>query len=210
MTADRPTVFLVDDDPGVLKALTLLLETSDYEVRAFSSPKDFLAQHDPSIPGCAIFDVAMPDQDGLALQQSLAQDKIIRPIIFITGFGNIPTSVQAMKAGAIDFLTKPISDKQLLDAVRHATALDGEDRRRRQELQSIDARLAKLTPREYEVLTHVIAGKLNKQIAYEIGTVLNTVKTHRSRAMEKLDAKSVAELVRIAEKAGVRPASGRR
>jgi FixJ family two-component response regulator len=207
MTGDRSTIFLVDDDPGVLKALTTLLVTSGYDVRSYSSAREFLSQHDAAVPGCAVFDVAMPDLDGLELQASLAKENVERPIIFITGFGDIPTSVRAMRAGAVDFLTKPVSEDQLLDAVARATEKDAEARKRHQELKSINAQLATLTRREHEVLSHVLAGRLNKQIAHELGTVLNTIKIHRSRVMKKLGAKSVAELFKIAQQIGIQPAS---
>ncbi|MBT1514452.1 response regulator [Bradyrhizobium sp. SRL28] len=206
MIESQLTVFLVDDDPGVLKALAVLLTESGFDVRAFSTPHEFLSQHDPSVPGCAVLDVAMPGLDGLELQASLATGKLDRPVIFITGVGDVPTSVRAMKAGAIDFLTKPVSDDELLAAIARATEKDAESRTRHKELQSINERLAKLTPREREVLTHVIAGRLNKQIAHDLGLVLNTVKIHRGRVMEKMGVKSVAELVRHAELAGVRAA----
>src|SRR5262245_10478213 len=209
MTDSPATVFLVDDDAGVLKSLTILLAASGYGVRTFSSAQEFLSRHDPSVPGCAIFDVAMPDLDGLELQASLLHENVERPVIFITGFGDIPTSVRAMKAGAVDFLTKPVSDEQLLEAVARAIERDAGARKRGQELQSIKAQVAKLTPREREVLAHVIAGRLNKQIAHDLGTVVNTIKVHRSRVMEKLGVRSVAELVRVAEQAGVRPTSGK-
>jgi FixJ family two-component response regulator len=204
MTECRPTVFLVDDDPGVLKALTVLLAAAGFDIRSFASAQEFLSQHDAAVPGCAVLDVAMPDLDGLQLQASLLEKSIERPVIFITGFGDVPTSVRAMKAGAVDFLTKPVSDDQLLEAVARATERDAEARKRDQELQSINALLAKLTPREREVLTHVIAGQLNKQIAHDLGLVLNTVKVHRGRVMEKMGVKSVAELVRLADRVGVR------
>ena len=206
MTANRLTVFLVDDDPGVLKALTTLLFESGFDVRAFSSPQEFLSRHDPAVPGCAVFDVAMPGLDGLELQAALASGNTDRPVIFITGVGDVPTSVRAMKAGAIDFLTKPVSDADLLGAIVRAAEKDAAARKRHNELKSINERLASLTPREREVLTHVIAGRLNKQIAYDLGLVLNTVKVHRGRVMEKMGVVSVAELVRIAERVGVRAA----
>src|SRR5262245_33379674 len=162
MIASASTVFLVDDDPGVIRALGILLQAAGYEVRSFSSAREFLSRHDPSVPGCAVFDVAMPDLDGLELQASLLKEQVERPVIFITGYGDIPTSVRAMKAGAVDFLTKPVTDEHLLDAIERAIARDAEARKASHELELIKAQLAKLTPREYEVLTHVIAGKLNK------------------------------------------------
>jgi FixJ family two-component response regulator len=205
MTKSRLTVFLVDDDPGVLKALTTLLIASDFEVRPFSTPQEFLSQHDPSVPGCAVFDVAMPGLDGLELQACLASGSTDRPVIFITGVGNVPTSVRAMKAGAIDFLTKPVRDEELLGAIARAMEKDAVSRKQHKELDSINERLTKLTPREREVLTHVIAGRLNKQIAHNLGLVLNTVKVHRGRVMEKMEVRSVAELVHLAERVGIRP-----
>src|SRR5262245_61904024 len=175
------TVFIVDDDPGVVKALSRRLRQKGYDIVAYTSPQEFLAQHDPVIPGCALLDVAMPALDGLELQQALTAGGSNRPVIFITGAGNIPTSVRAMRAGAIDFLTKPVADKDLLDAIGRAEQKDTEARRRQCELADINSRMATLTPREREVLTHVIAGRLNKQIAGDLGIVEQTIKVHRSR-----------------------------
>lgn len=203
MTDTRFTVFLVDDDDGVLKAVSRLLGTRGYEVRLFASSQAFLAEHDPSIPGCAVFDVSMPGLDGLELQQELTIGGSQRPIIFLTGKGDIPTSVRAMRAGAIDFLTKPVRDADLLAAIAHAEKDDASTRKRNAELKSINARLALLTPREREVMAHVITGRLNKQIAGDLGTVEKTVKVHRGRVMEKMGVRSVADLVRLAERAGI-------
>jgi FixJ family two-component response regulator len=197
------TIFLVDDDAGVLKALSRLLRARGYEVRSFASPQEFLACHDAAVPGCAVLDVAMPGLDGLALQQKLTAEGSHRPVIFITGKGDIPTSVRAMKAGAIDFLTKPISDNDLLEAIARAQEQDAKSRRSHAELASIQAKITTLTPREREVLTHVITGRLNKQIAGDLGTVEKTIKVHRGRVMEKLGVRTVADLVRLAEKAGI-------
>jgi FixJ family two-component response regulator len=200
---DKFTVFLVDDDPGVLKALARLLRARGYDVRAYASPREFLARHDAAVAGCAVLDVAMPDLDGLALQQALAAGEAHRPIIFITGKGDVPTSVRAMKAGAVDFLTKPVRDAILLEAVARAVAEDARLRKTHAELAAIETKLATLTPREREVLTHVVAGRLNKQIAGDLGTVEKTIKVHRSRMMEKLGVRTVADLVRMAERAGI-------
>jgi FixJ family two-component response regulator len=201
---ERPfTIFLVDDDPGVLKALSRLLRARGYDVQAFSSPQAFLADHDASIPGCAVLDVSMPGLDGLELHQALTAEGSQRPIIFLTGKGDIPTSVRAMRAGAIDFLTKPVNDDSLLAAISRAEKDDARVRGANAELDSINARFAVLTPREHEVMTHVIAGRLNKQIAGDLGTVEKTIKVHRGRVMEKLGVRSVADLVRLAEKAGI-------
>jgi FixJ family two-component response regulator len=145
----------------------------------------------------------MPDLDGLELQQALTAEGSHRPVIFITGKGDIPTSVRAMKAGAIDFLTKPVSDQVLLEAIARATEQDVKSRQNHAELASIRARIGTLTPREREVLTHVVAGRLNKQIAGDLGTAEKTIKVHRSRMMEKLEVRTVADLVRMAEKAGI-------
>ena len=202
MSGSAFTVFLVDDDAGVLKALSRVLRARGYEVRPYASPQAFLADHDPAAPGCAVLDVAMPGLDGLALQQALTAEETHRPVIFITGRGDIPTSVRAMKAGAIDFLTKPVSDTALVEAIARARAQDAKAREARFELDAITAKLARLTPREREVLSHVVAGKLNKQIAGDLGTVEKTIKVHRSRMMEKLGVRTVADLVRLAEKAG--------
>lgn len=198
-------IFLVDDDPSVLKALTRMLSTHGYEVRAFSSPTEFLAQHDQSIPGCAILDVSMPGLDGIELQAALKAGGIERPVIFITGVGDIPVSVQAMKAGAIDFLTKPVKSRQLLAAIALAAEKEAQALELRSEMASVSDRVSRLTPREREVLTHVIAGQLNKQIAADLGTVEKTIKLHRSRVMQKMGVRSVADLVRIAERAGIQP-----
>jgi FixJ family two-component response regulator len=203
MTDSVFTVFLVDDDAGVLKALARLLQTRGFEVRLFTSPQAFLADHDASVPGCAVLDVSMPDLDGLALQQAMTAGGSQRPVIFLTGKGDIPTGVRAMRAGAIDFLTKPVNDADLLAAIARAKKEDSEIRSANASLDSINARLAMLTPREREVMTHVIAGRLNKQIAGDLGTVEKTVKVHRGRVMNKLGVRSVADLVRLAERAGI-------
>jgi FixJ family two-component response regulator len=203
MSASGFTVFLVDDDEGVLKALSRLLRTWGYEVRTFTSPRDFLAEHDPTIPGCAVLDLLMPGLDGLQLQEALHAGGVERPVIFVSGGGDIPTSVRAMRAGAVDFLTKPVNDDALLAAIARAQAVEARARTDRDELAAIKARVAKLTPREREVLTHVVAGRLNKQIAGELGTVEKTIKVHRGRMMEKMGVRSVADLVRLAERAGI-------
>lgn len=198
------TVFLVDDDAPVRKALSRMLVARGHDVRAFASAQEFLAQHDPAIPGCAVFDLAMPGLDGLALQRILGESGDQRPIIFITGRGDIQTSVSAMKAGAVDFLTKPLRDQHLLDAIARAQEADTAAREARAARAEVQAKINTLTPREHEVLTHVVAGKLNKQIAADLGTVEKTVKVHRGRMMEKLGVRTVADLVRLAERAGIR------
>jgi FixJ family two-component response regulator len=197
------TVFIVDDDARVIKALSRVMRVKGYNVRAYTSPQEFLAGHDVTVPGCAVLDVAMPGLDGLELQRALTTGGSHRPVIFITGRGDIPTSVRAMKAGAVDFLTKPVSNADLLAAIARAQEHDAKSREVQADLAAINTRVATLTPREREVLTHVIAGRLNKQIAYDLGTVEKTIKFHRSAVMKKLGVRTVADLVRMAEKAGV-------
>jgi FixJ family two-component response regulator len=197
-------VFLVDDDTHVLKALTRLLRAKGYDTEAFASPQEFLARHDADIPGCAILDVAMPALDGLALQQALTEGgEQQRPLIFLSGKGDIPTGIRAMKAGAIDFLTKPVREADLLDAIARAHDDDTTRRQRRAELAAAQAKIATLTRREREVLSHVVTGQLNKQIAADLGIVEKTIKVHRGRVMEKLGVRSVADLVRLVEKVGM-------
>jgi FixJ family two-component response regulator len=198
------TVFLVDDDAGVVKALSRLLRAKGYDVRPFASAEEFLEGHDSAVAGCAVFDVAMPGLDGLALQQIFTARGNRRPVIFLTGKGDIPKSVRAMKAGAIDFLTKPVNDRTLLDAIARAEGVDAKTRQTSAEVAAIEAKIATLTPREREVLTHVIAGRLNKQIAGDLGTVEKTIKVHRGRMMEKLGVHTIVDLVRLAEKAGIK------
>src|ERR1043165_4207660 len=197
------TIFLVDDDAGVLKALSRLLRAKGHDVRPFGSPREFLAQHDAAVPGCAVLDVSMPGLDGLELEQALMAGGPDRQVIFITGVGDIPTSVRAMRAGAIDFLTKPVDEKELLAAIARAERRDHEARQDYAEVTAIQARVKTLTPREREVMTHVVAGRLNKQIAGDLGTVEKTIKVHRGRVMEKMGVRTVADLVRLAEKVGI-------
>ena len=197
------TVCLVDDDLSVLSALSRFLRGKGYDVRGFSLAQDFLDQHDPSNPGCAILDLSMPGLDGFSLQQALTDGGAPWPVIFLTGKGDIPASVRAMRAGAIDFLTKPARKEDLLLAISRAKAWDVQVRQARAELAAVQSMIAKLTPREREVLSHVVAGRLNKQIAGDLGTVEKTIKFHRSRMMRKLGVRTVADLVRLAEKAGI-------
>jgi FixJ family two-component response regulator len=197
------TVYLVDDNANTLKALSRLLSAKGYDARPFVSAEEFLTHHDPAVPGCAIFDLSMPGLNGLELQQVLASGGAQRLIIFLTGKGNIPDSVRAMKAGAIDFLTKPVRKNDLLQAVSRAQEVDAQARQAGIELAAAKAKIASLTPREREVLSHVVAGRLNKQIAGDLGTVEKTIKFHRSRIIQKLGVRTVADLVRLAEKAGI-------
>jgi FixJ family two-component response regulator len=206
MMTPPPAVFIVDDDSAVLKSLARLLRSARLNVMAFGSPQEFLERHDPRAPGCLVLDLAMPGLNGLELQAALTVKGSAIPIIFLTGHGDIPTSVQAMKRGALDFLTKPVNDGDLLKAVQVAIEKDRIARLASAELEDIQARLDSLTPREREVLTHVVSGQLNKQTAADLGIVEKTIKIHRARVMEKMKVESLAELVRLTEKAGIRAA----
>ena len=199
------TVFIVDDEPQVLRALSRFVTAVGYPSRTFSSAREFLTDHDPLAPGCAVIDVVMPDIDGLRLQAILSAGHIDRPIIFITGRGDITTSVRAMKAGAIDFLTKPVHAEDLIAAIERAREVQAKNLQARIEIGSIQARLTTLTPRERQVLPYVVAGSLNKQIAGEFGTSEKTIKVHRARMMRKLGIRTVQDLVRLAGRAGIEP-----
>jgi FixJ family two-component response regulator len=203
MSAEVNTVFVVDDDPPILKALGRLLRQAGFEVRAFLSSQAFLEEHDPAIPGCALLDVSIAGMNGLELQQALIASGCARPVIFLTAWGDIPMSVRAMQAGAVNFLTKPARAEDLIGAVRVAIEKDGAARRVHAELQAIKQRMESLTSRESEVLRFVIAGRLNKQIAGDLGIAEKTIKVHRARMMEKMDVRSVADLVRLAAKGGM-------
>ena len=200
MTDLSPTVFVVDDYAPVRRSIARLLHSAGFAVAVFASAEEFLAQYDPQIVGCLVLDLGMPALNGLELQHILAKAGSLLPIIFLTGTADIPKSVQAMKHGASDFLTKPVNDEDLLAAVRVAIQKDRDRRREQTELSEIRTRLATLTPREREVLDYVVAGKLNKQIAGDLGTVEQTIKVHRARAMQKMRVQSVAELVRVIER----------
>jgi len=201
------TVFVVDDDPGVLKALTRLLHSAGYVVAAFPSPSSYLDAQDPSAPGCLVLDVAMPEINGLELQQRLARDGSYRAIVFISGHGDISKSVRAMKAGAVDFLTKPFEETELLQAIDIAIRKSRAARQANDERKVMEQCLISLTSRERQVFEHVIAGQLNKLIATNLGTVEKTVKVHRARVMHKMGAATLADLVRMAERMGIGPAS---
>lgn len=197
MANEGAIVYLVDDDERVRMSFTRLLATAGYVVRPYASAEDFLSHHDPDLPGCAVVDLSLPGMDGLGIQQTLVSDRVNRPIIFITGYGDIPTSVRAMKAGAVDFLAKPVDASVLLSAVADALDRDLESRHEGERKQSVAKRLASLTPRERQVLVHVTAGRLNKQIAGELGTVEKTIKVHRASMMRKMGVRTVADLVRL-------------
>ena len=199
----RSVVHLVDDEKQVLKALSRLLNSEGYETAGYLSAKDFMAKHDANASGCVVLDVSMPEVSGLELQQWLTQTGSLLSVIFVTGNGDIPTSVRAMKAGAVDFLTKPVKDTDLLNSVRQAVELSRQMRLARAELAALQERLTRLTPREKEVMRYVISGWLNKHIAAELGTVEKTIKVHRARVMEKMAAQSLPDLVRMTERVGI-------
>lgn len=188
------SVHLIDDDAQILKALSRALSMAGYEVRTFVDAETFLDQHDPSLPGCVVVDLSLPGKDGFAVQREL--DACGRPVIFLTGQGDIPASVRAMKGGALDFLQKPVDIEDLLAAVDQARRLDDARRKEFLERQDFEARIARLTPREHQVLDHVVTGHLNKQIAASLGIVEKTIKVHRGRMMKKLGVRTVADLVR--------------
>ncbi len=203
MITRDPVVYVVDDDPSVGKALERLIRSAGYDVRKFTSPLDFLDCVAPEAPACLVLDVDMPALNGLEVQEYMADKEISLPIVFISGHGTVPISVKAMKAGAVDFLTKPFNDSDLLDAISHAIQADRRAKQGREQQTELLERLATLTPREREVFQLVVAGLLNKQIASELGTVEKTVKVHRARVMAKMRAQSVADLVRFADRLGL-------
>jgi RNA polymerase sigma factor (sigma-70 family) len=195
-----PVVFVVDDDSSVRSSLKFLISTVGLEVESFDSADTFLGRNPPDVPSCLVVDVRLPGLSGLDFQRELAARSIRIPIVFVTGHGDIPMSVRAMKAGAVEFLTKPYRDQDLLDAIRIALERDRARREQEKEVEELQQRFKSLTHREEEVISMVVSGMLNKQIAGELGTAENTVKVQRSRAMEKMHAQSLADLVRMIEK----------
>jgi len=204
---DEAVVYVLDDEPEMVKALTRLLCAHGFQVRGFTRSRALLALEPGQGPACLVLDVNMPEIDGLGVQERLRQSGADLPIVFLTGHGDIPMSVRAMKAGAEDFLTKPVNAADLLRAVRAALHRDSDRRAKRDALAALQERLACLTPREREVLDHVITGKMNKQIAADLGTGEQNIKVHRGRLMRKMGVRSVAELVRVAERLGLAPAT---
>jgi FixJ family two-component response regulator len=207
MTLAHALVYVIDDDLSMRKAIGRLLESEDYSVEMFTGAREFLARVPHTGPSCAILDLNMPGLNGLELQEALAGRGRAEQVIFITGGASVPTCVQAMKAGAVDYLSKPFDDENLLSAVKRALERSSEQWLQRLQRKEMRDRLATLTPREFDVLKGVIAGMLNKQIASQLGTTEGTIKVHRGRVMEKMGATSVAELVILAQKAGIAPSS---
>ena len=203
MSSEAPRVFLVDDDASVRKSLTRLLSSAGYEVEAFTSSLDFLTRPPYAGPCCMVLDVRMPGPSGLDLQTTLAAEGRRMAIVFVTGHVDVPMSVSAMKAGAVDLLIKPVDEKDLLGAIERALAKDARERSEDAQLGELQRRVATLTPRERQVFARVVIGMLNKQIAFELGMAEKTVKVHRARVMQKMQAGSVAELVRMADRVGV-------
>jgi two-component system response regulator FixJ len=206
ITDRTPTVFIVDDDASVRKSLTRLLDSLGFAAETFASAEEFLRRERYEGIGCLVLDVRMPGLSGVDLQEELNKADYTLPIIFITGHGDIPMSVRAMKKGAVDFLPKPFDEKELMDALKRAVEKDRTAKADRAARRGILEQVGQLTPREYEILQHLITGMLNKQIAFKLGIAEKTVKIHRARVFEKLNAYSVAELVRMAEKAGIKSA----
>jgi FixJ family two-component response regulator len=203
MTEPAPIVFVVDDDPSVRRAIKRLVGSVGLEVELFGSAQEFLRSKRPDAPSCLVLDIRLPGISGLDFQRELAQTNIHIPIIFITAHGDIPMTVRAMKAGAVEFLTKPFRDQDLLDAIQIALERDRARRQQEAEVAMLRERFESLTSREREVLPLVVSGLLNKQIAAEIGTSETTVKVHRGQLIRKMGADSLADLVRMAEKMGI-------
>lgn len=200
----KSNVFLVDDDASVRRALARLIKSVGHNVQTFASAQEFLDTKTGSDgASCLVLDVRMPGLSGIDLQRELQTLNHNLPIIFITGNGDVPTSVRAMKAGAVDFLQKPVNDKDLLKAIEQSLARAAKDQSQREEIDQIQKRVESLTPRELEVMALVVTGMLNKQIAFRLGTVEKTIKVHRARVMDKMGVASIAELVRVAERVGI-------
>jgi len=205
MTSQEPTVHIVDDDPSVLKGLKRLLQSAGWNAVTYESASEFLAAHDPVGPGCLILDMSMPGYSGLELQRHLTAMGSSLPVVFLTGFGDVPTTVTAMRAGALNFLSKPVNDEDLLASVTEAVQANRAALESNAEVVDARERLSTLTARERQVMERVVAGRLNKQIADELGTGVKTIKVHRARVMQKMDSRSVAQLARLVERMGILP-----
>ena len=203
MTSDRPTVFVVDDDDSLRKALDRLLRIKGYRVVTFASAEEFLGESLEMQIGCLVLDLQLPGLDGLELQKVLLQRGVSLPIVFVTGHGTIPKAIRAVKSGAMGFLTKPFSEKELILEIENALATSRQEFAERLEIERIRKRFGTLTRRESEILSFVVSGKLNKQTAAELGIVINTVKVHRRRVMRKMQAESLADLVLMSQKLGL-------
>ena len=202
MNNRKSIIYIVDDDLSVCRALSLLLKSHGFGVQAFISAEEFLTFKHFKLPSCLVSDIQLPDMNGLLLQEVMERKRISIPIVFITGHGDIPMSVKGMKAGAIDFLTKPFTKKKLLDAIRQAISKNKIHIKKLSEISKIKRRIMSLSPRELEVFRFVSQGMLNKQIASKRGISLQTIKVHRGRVMQKMQAKTVTELIHLAQKAG--------
>ena len=203
MATAETVVFIVDDDPSFRRSIEMLIGSAGINTQGFSSAEEFLRSRRPDIPACLVLDVRLPQSSGLDLQQELAKAGVQIPIIFITGHGDIPMTVQAMKAGATEFLTKPFREQDLVDAIHKAINFDRAARLQRAKLEDLRGRYQSLTPREREVMAHVVTGMLNKQVAEELGTTEKTIKVHRGHLMRKMGMQSLADLVRAAERLGI-------
>jgi two-component system response regulator FixJ len=197
MTDVRPVVFIVDDDPAVRESMGMLMASAGLDSRGFPSARDFLAAYEPEVPGCLVLDLRMPGMSGIELQEELDRRGATLPIIFLTAYADVPTAVGAVRAGAVDFLQKPVDGGRLLNRVRDALGIDSRSRARRSEAEGARERLARLTARESEVLQLVVEGHTNKAVAKILGISRRTVETHRARIMRKTDAASLPELIRI-------------
>jgi FixJ family two-component response regulator len=209
MNVGKPTVHIVDDDASFLAAISRLLRASGFEVRTFSSAADFLGQRDVDAPGCVVADLRMPGMSGFDLQSALTQTSNPLPILFLTGHGDVPSTVRAMRGGAEDFLEKRVPKEEVLDAVRRCLSRDASERQSRAQIDELRARFDALSKRELEVLSHVVQGRLNKQIADDLSIHERTVKLHRTAITTKLGVSSVAELTRVTMEAGIFPARGK-
>ena len=203
MNNREPIIYIVDDDVSVHRALSLLLKSHGFGVQTFTNAAGFLAFKHPKVPSCLVLDIRLPNINGFALQEIMAKQGIVTPVIFITGHGDIPMSVKAMQAGAIDFLPKPFTEKKLLNAITQAISKSKIQNKKQAEIAKIKRRIKTLSPRELEVFRLVTKGMLSKQIARKRGTAIQTIKVHRGRVMQKMQARTVTELIHLAQKAGI-------